>query len=141
CSECSAESLKWLGRCASCQAWGTVEELTVAALGRPAGRAAGVARTAVEAALPITQVAAGQAEAWPTGLSEFDRVLGGGLVPGGVVLLAGEPGVGKSTLLLAVGANAARGGRRVLVLTGEETAAQVQSRAARIGALADTLFL
>ena len=68
-------------------------------------------------------------------------MLGGGLVPGAVVLLAGEPGVGKSTLLLAVAAKAARAGQRVLVVTGEETAAQVQSRAARIGALAETLYL
>jgi DNA repair protein RadA/Sms len=91
--------------------------------------------------LPITQVPADTARSWPSGLSEFDRVLGGGLVPGAVVLLAGEPGVGKSTLLLAVAAKAAREGRRVLVVTGEETAAQVQSRAARIGALAETLYL
>jgi DNA repair protein RadA/Sms len=141
CSECAAESLKWLGRCASCQAWGTVEELSAAAVGRPGGRVAARAAVPIQAALPITEVVAGEAEAWATGLSEFDRVLGGGLVPGGVVLLAGEPGVGKSTLLLAIGANAARAGRRVLVVTGEETAAQVQSRAARIGALAETLYL
>jgi DNA repair protein RadA/Sms len=101
----------------------------------------GRARTAVTAALPITEVPAGGANSWPSGLAEFDRVLGGGLVPGAVVLLAGEPGVGKSTLLLAVAARAARECRRVLVVTGEETAAQVQGRAARIGALEQTLFL
>jgi DNA repair protein RadA/Sms len=142
CTECSAESLKWLGRCASCQAWGTVEELGPrAASGGFGGRAGSVARQVVTAALPITEVSADGARSWPSGLSEFDRVLGGGLVPGAVVLLAGEPGVGKSTLLLAVAARAARSGRRVLVVTGEETAAQVQSRAARIDALAETLYL
>ncbi len=142
CTECSAESLKWLGRCASCQAWGTVEELSPrASTGGFAGRAGSVARPVASAALPITEVPSDKARSWPSGLSEFDRVLGGGLVPGAVVLLAGEPGVGKSTLLLAVAAQAARDGRRVLVVTGEETAAQVQSRAARIGALAETLYL
>ncbi len=142
CTECSAESLKWLGRCASCQAWGTVEELSPrAGAGGFSGRAGSVPRPVVTAALPITEVPPNTARSWPCGLSEFDRVLGGGLVPGAVVLLAGEPGVGKSTLLLVVAAQAARAGRRVLVVTGEETAAQVQSRAARIGALAETLYL
>ncbi len=142
CTECSAESLKWLGRCASCQAWGTVEELAArAASGGFGARAGSVARPVVAAALPITEIPADTARSWPSGLSEFDRVLGGGLVPGAVVLLAGEPGVGKSTLLLVVAAQAARSGRRVLVVTGEETAAQVQSRAARIDALAETLYL
>jgi DNA repair protein RadA/Sms len=142
CTECSAESLKWLGRCGSCQAWGTVEELSPRATGGGfTGRAGSVPRPVVSPALPITSVPADTARSWPSGLSEFDRVLGGGLVPGAVVLLAGEPGVGKSTLLLAVAAKAARGGKRVLVVTGEETAAQVQSRAARIGALAETLYL
>ena len=142
CSECAAESVKWLGRCVSCQSWGTVDEVTGrVASGSSIGRGGARSRTAVSAALPITEIPAGGATSWPSGLSEFDRVLGGGLVPGAVVLLAGEPGVGKSTLLLAVAARAARDGRRVLVVTGEETAAQVQGRAARIGALEQSLFL
>jgi DNA repair protein RadA/Sms len=81
------------------------------------------------------------ARAVPTGISEFDRVLGGGLVPGAVVLLAGEPGVGKSTLLLDVAATAARNGRRVLYITGEESAGQVRLRAERIHALDGNLLL
>src|SRR5690242_12535982 len=97
CTECSAESLKWLGRCGSCQAWGTVEELASRPTGGGfGGRAGSVARPVSAAALPITEIPADSARSWPSGLSEFDRVLGGGLVPGGVVLLAGEPGVGKS---------------------------------------------
>src|SRR4029077_2459522 len=91
-------------------------------------------------AVPITKVDARAASARPTGLSELDRVLGGGLVPGAVVLLAGEPGVGKSTLLLEAGALAAEHGR-VLYVTGEESAAQVRLRADRIGAVSDELFL
>lgn len=141
CTECSAESLKWLGRCSSCQAWGTVEQVEACAVPFGLISRGGRAGATVTAALPITEVPAGAAQSWPCGLAEFDRVLGGGLVPGAVVLLAGEPGVGKSTLLLAVGACAARAGRRVLVVTGEETAAQVQSRAARIEALEESLYL
>ncbi len=92
------------------------------------------------AALPIGQVDALAAQARATGMGELDRVLGGGLVPGAVVLLAGEPGVGKSTLLLEAGALAATAGR-VLYVTGEESAAQVRLRADRIGAVSDSLFL
>jgi len=90
--------------------------------------------------VPIGRVDAAAARAVPTGLSELDRVLGGGLVPGAVVLLAGEPGVGKSTLLLEAGALAAASGR-VLYVTGEESAAQVRLRADRIGAVSDSLYL
>jgi DNA repair protein RadA/Sms len=91
-------------------------------------------------AVPISLVDAGAAAMRPTGMGELDRVLGGGLVPGAVVLLAGEPGVGKSTLLLEAGALAAASGR-VLYVTGEESAAQVRLRADRIGAVSDSLYL
>jgi DNA repair protein RadA/Sms len=92
-------------------------------------------------ARPIADVPAEGAEHRPTGVAELDRVLGGGLVPGSVVLLAGEPGVGKSTLLITAAARIAQSGRRCLVVTGEESAAQVRLRAGRIDALADDLFL
>jgi DNA repair protein RadA/Sms len=91
--------------------------------------------------VPIGDVDAQTARARSTGVGEFDRVLGGGIVPGAVVLMAGEPGIGKSTLALDVAARAARSGRSVLYVSGEESAAQVKLRAERIGALADTLFL
>ncbi len=91
-------------------------------------------------AVPIGLIDATAARARPTGLDELDRVLGGGLVPGAVVLLAGEPGVGKSTLLLEAGARAATTGR-VLYVTGEESAAQVRLRADRIGAMSESLYL
>jgi DNA repair protein RadA/Sms len=93
------------------------------------------------AAQPIREVDPAEAKAVPTGLGELDRVLGSGLTPGGVVLLAGEPGVGKSTLLLAVASRWAQAGRKVLYVSAEESAAQVGRRAQRIGALADGLFL
>jgi DNA repair protein RadA/Sms len=108
-----------------------------------AGAVAGsVAATAPRApACPIDQVSAQVAAARPTGVDEVDRVLGGGLVPGAVVLLAGEPGVGKSTLLLDVAARAARAGRTVLCVTGEESAEQVRARAGRIRAVDARLLL
>jgi len=111
-----------------------------------AGPGGGAPRTVAAAptrgpARPIDQIDVDAAVARPTGVPELDRVLGGGLVPGAVVLLAGEPGVGKSTLLLDVAARAARGGRRVLYVTGEESAAQVRLRAGRIGALDPKLLL
>ncbi|UQA93905.1 DNA repair protein RadA [Streptomyces halobius] len=136
CTECGWTTAKWLGRCPECQAWGTVEEFG----GAPAVRTTAPGRVTT-AALPIGQVDGRQATARSTGVPELDRVLGGGLVPGAVALLAGEPGVGKSTLLLDVAAKAASGNHRTLYVTGEESASQVRLRADRIGALDDHLYL
>ncbi len=135
CAQCGWESLRWVGRCAECQAWGTVD--SVDAPPAAALRAASVARPA----RPITEVDADDAQRHRTGLAEFDRVLGDGLVAGSVVLVTGEPGVGKSTLLLELAAREARAGRRVLYLSGEESAGQVRMRAGRMGALEPTLYL
>ncbi len=107
---------------------------------RPGGALALVPRQGAVPAVPISPVDARAASARPTGLAELDRVLGGGLVPGAVVLLAGEPGVGKSTLLLEAGAMASESGR-VLYVTGEESAEQVRLRADRIGAVGPELYL
>jgi DNA repair protein RadA/Sms len=134
CTECGWSSLKWVGRCGECQAWGTVAEVGAA----PVRTAAA---TPLRPAVPIGDVDAATARAATTGVGEFDRVLGGGLVPGAVVLMAGEPGIGKSTLALDVAARAAREGRTVLYVSGEESAAQVRLRAERIGAVAPTLYL
>ncbi|MER7989664.1 DNA repair protein RadA [Streptomyces noursei] len=136
CTECGWSTAKWLGRCPECQAWGTVEEFG----GAPAVRTTAPGRVTT-AALPIGQVDGRQATARSTGVPELDRVLGGGLVPGAVVLLAGEPGVGKSTLLLDVAAKAASAEHRTLYVTGEESASQVRLRADRIGALDEDLYL
>jgi DNA repair protein RadA/Sms len=116
--------------------------VVAAAPATPARATALVAAAAPAApAQPISQVDLQTARATPTGVGELDRVLGGGLVPGVVVLLAGEPGVGKSTLLLEVAHRGARAGRRPLYVTGEESAGQVRLRAQRTGALHDDLFL
>ncbi len=139
CSECGWQAAKWAGRCGECQAWGSVAEV-----GAVTARTA-PATTVRSPAQPIGEVDITRAVARSTGVAEFDRVLGGGLVPGAVVLVAGEPGIGKSTLLLDVAARAARSGehgdRKVLYVSGEESAAQVRSRAERIEAMARTLFL
>jgi DNA repair protein RadA/Sms len=94
-----------------------------------------------KAAKPITEHSGIESGHLPTGVGEFDRVLGGGIVPGAVILLSGEPGVGKSTLLLDVAAHAARGGRKVLYVSAEESAGQVYLRASRTGGLNDNLYL
>jgi DNA repair protein RadA/Sms len=152
CAECGWQTPKWTGRCGECQAWGTVEETVAPRLVRAGIRAAGYGGSAggsasrlgggpmSTAAMPIGNVDAAAATARPTGLDELDRVLGGGLVPGVVLLLAGEPGVGKSTLLLEAAALAAARGP-VLYITGEESAAQVRLRADRIGAVHESLYL
>ncbi|GAA3764626.1 DNA repair protein RadA/Sms [Spinactinospora alkalitolerans] len=134
CAECGWTTLKWVGRCGECQAWGTVEEAGAPAWG-------GVEPVRVGSpALPISEIDVEAAHASATGLDELDRVLGGGVVPGGVLLLAGEPGVGKSTLLLEVAALYADAGP-VLYVTGEESTGQVRLRAERLGALAPKLYL
>src|SRR6201991_4313664 len=135
CSECGWEAAKWVGRCGECQAWGSVAEAAAAPTGRTA--ASPVTRPAV----PIAQVSVEDSTFRTSGVPELDRVLGGGLVPGAAILLAGEPGVGKSTLLLEVAAQTARSHRRTLYVTGEESASQVRLRADRSGGVHDELFL
>jgi DNA repair protein RadA/Sms len=141
CTECGWTTPKWVGRCGECRSWGTVDEVAPATGPRTAPA------VVTDPALPIGEVDLESARAKPTGVGEFDRVLGGGLVPGGVVLVAGEPGIGKSTLLLDVAARAARGQpdgegpRRVLYVSGEESTSQVRARAERIEAMARTLYL
>ena len=144
CSECSAESVKWLGRCVSCQAWGTVEEVTVAPRARRRLRARRCRPGRAPVVLPrcrSPRFRPGGANRWPSGLSEFDRVLGGGLVPGRSCCWPASPGWASPPCCSQWPPGRPAAGARVLVVTGEETAAQVQSRAARIGALEQSLYL
>lgn len=170
CSECGWSGSKWYGRCPECGEWGTVNEFReakVSGLSRTTRASrmtrAGSAVSAVSAgsdknattaatyatstaAQPITAIKADDAMRIHTGFGEFDRVLGGGLVPGSVTLIAGEPGIGKSTLLLESAANIAKqaksnGNPPVLYISGEESASQVKLRASRINAVNDHLLL
>ncbi len=139
CTECGWSTLKWAGRCGECQAWGTVIEASeIVGLAK---RMQPVPVSDTSAARPITEIGADSVAHWPSGIDEFDRVLGGGIVPGATILLSGEPGVGKSTLLLEVASRAAETGARVLYVSAEESASQVRLRAQRTGALQPTLYL
>lgn len=144
CATCGAQSPKWLGRCTECGTWGSVSESVLPAARVSSGRAAssaGGARRSVPVPVPIGEVVISGAAPLPTELAELDRVLGGGLVPGSVTLIGGEPGMGKSTLLMqALGRIAARGARCLLVCA-EESAAQVRVRADRLGVLAPELLV
>ena len=138
CGECGAESAKWAGRCPGCGGWETLVE-EVVDRSRPelvAPRLRPMAR-----AVPIAEVDTGSWAARPTGIAELDRVLGGGLVPGSVTLVGGEPGIGKSTLLLQVLAAMAAAGHRCLLVSAEESAQQVRLRAERLGAVHPRLWL
>jgi len=135
CTACGAESPKWQGRCPACGEWNTLEEAAPREQSRlVAGRvrpAAGVA--SVGDALTLDRVSGAEARRRPTGLGECDRVLGGGIVPGSLVLLGGDPGIGKSTLALQLARRAGRAEQPALYCTGEESAAQLAMRAERIG--------
>jgi DNA repair protein RadA/Sms len=133
--ECGWASVRWVGRCGGCQEWGSVAEAFA-----PAGGASAAVAPAVPA-VPIGEIDPAAAGRTPTGVGELDRVLGGGFVPGAVVLLAGEPGVGKSTLLLDVAARWARRSGPALYVSGEESIGQIRLRADRIGASSPSLFV
>jgi DNA repair protein RadA/Sms len=134
CGECGLTVAKWLGQCPECQAWGSITEVG-------ASRAQVTAGAVTSPARPIDSIEVEAAQSRSTGIDELDRVLGGGLVAGAVVLLAGEPGAGKSTLCLELAARAARDGAPTLYVTGEESAAQVRLRAERTGGLDPHLWL
>ena len=132
CQECGYRSLKWLGRCPGCGGWGTLVEEAPKKEKAP-GRKAQV--------LPLTEVSQKAYQRFKTGLSELDQVLGGGLVPGSLILLGGDPGIGKSTILLQVAQHLATNYGPVYYLSGEESAEQVRIRAERLGVLSPEIFL
>jgi DNA repair protein RadA/Sms len=139
CTECGHASARWSGRCAGCGAWNTlVEERAPAggASGAGGGAAAGAGRGRAATPVRLADVRADRVPRLATGIGEFDRVLGGGLVPGSLVLLGGPPGIGKSTLTGMTLGHLAAAGRRTLYLSGEESAAQVRLRAERLGGAA-----
>src|SRR3954447_65358 len=144
CSDCGSVSARWVGRCPGCGEWNTLVEESAAT--RPAGGGASglgpsTAREPAATPTPLADVDPANAIAWPTGLTELDRVLGGGLVSGSVTLLGGEPGIGKSTLLLQAIGRVGAAGTRALLVCAEESVEQVRLRAGRLQALAPSLLV
>ena len=133
CTECGHEHPKWVGRCEACAAWNSVAEEPVLVRAARAGiKRAGRAQTLVAPPARLREVATRPLERWRTGLPEFDFVLGGGIVPGSMILIGGEPGIGKSTLLLQAAARLETAGRTVLYASGEESPDQIRLRADRL---------
>jgi DNA repair protein RadA/Sms len=136
CTECGGESLRWAGQCPHCHAWNTLQEFHV----RKATKDARPKSSPPARAIAITELAADDAPRTKLAWGELNRVLGGGIVTGSLVLIGGEPGVGKSTLLMHAAAQVARGGK-VLYVSGEESGQQVRMRAERLGALEPGILL
>jgi DNA repair protein RadA/Sms len=132
CRECGSATPQWLGRCPECGEWGTLTE----ELDRPAARPLGT-----DVPVPLAEIDPVGATCRSTGIPELDRVLDGGLVPGSVTLLGGEPGMGKSTLVLQALAAMCDRGARALLVTAEESKEQVRLRASRLGASPPGLFV
>ncbi len=132
CSQCGHVSAKWLGRCPGCEEWNTLTEEPPAAGGRAHARGAGAPRARAARPVALADVRAHEVARLKTGIGELDRVLGGGLVPGSLVLLGGSPGIGKSTLTSMALGNLAGAGHRTLYVSGEESAAQIKLRAERL---------
>src|SRR5262249_50135635 len=140
CQNCGAVASRWAGKCAGCGEWNTlIEEADITA----AAPGSGLARAAKGRAVELQSLAkeTQRVVRLPTGLAELDRVTGGGIVPGSALLIGGEPGIGKSTLLLQLAAAFATAGRRALYFSGEEAAEQVRLRAVRLGLSAAPLAL
>jgi DNA repair protein RadA/Sms len=136
CQECGKESSKWVGRCPDCGQWNTMVEIKASALAAPARPVMPVAPP-----LELSEVTIETADRFPVAIGEFDRVLGGGLVAGSLVLVSGDPGIGKSTLLLQASASLASAAKSVVYVTGEETAHQIKLRAERLGLGGRGLFI
>jgi DNA repair protein RadA/Sms len=139
CQQCGHEAIRWLGRCPDCGVWNSLtEELVV---DRPARAAGAAVAPAGLAPRPVTEISLDDHQRAPCGMLEFDRVLGGGCVPGSVVLIGGDPGIGKSTLLMQVAARLGEARGTTLYVTGEESPQQVRMRAERLGTLSERLLL
>ena len=140
CQQCGYETAKWMGQCPGCREWNTfVEE---PAEEKHAGISAGNRRNSqIVEPMPLSRVEMTDQERFTTGIGELDRVLGGGIVPASLVLVGGDPGIGKSTLLLLVCKNLADAHHSVLYISGEESLQQIKIRADRIGSFTESLEL
>ncbi|MGN0316118.1 MAG: DNA repair protein RadA [Fusicatenibacter sp.] len=140
CQNCGYESGKWMGQCPGCREWNTFVEEPVA-VGMTSASESAARRTTKRKPMHLSEIATSSEERIPTGIRELDRVLGGGIVPGSLTLVGGDPGIGKSTLLLQVCQMISREGRKVLYISGEESLRQIKLRAVRIGKFSDQLTL
>ena len=139
CQSCGHRAPKWLGKCPECEAWNTLAEEKIKTTN--SNRKAGNGAVDVKSVQPVTAVEALTQNRLITGIGEFDRTLGGGLVEGSLTLIGGDPGIGKSTLLLQSMGEMAKSGAKVLYVSGEESPAQIKLRADRLGALSDNLLV
>jgi len=139
CTDCGYESPKWYGKCPGCGAWNSMVEETEKVV-KTQGISSGIFHTK-EKPLPIINIESGKEPRILTGIGELNRVLGGGIVPGSLVLVGGDPGIGKSTLLLQTSNEMANSGRKVLYVSGEESVRQTKLRAERLGALSPNLYV
>ena len=142
CQECGYESSKWMGQCPGCKAWNTLVEETIST---KKGTSSGIGSFQNSGKRPepvrLTDISLSEDERQLTKIGELDRVLGGGIVPGSLVLVGGDPGIGKSTLLLQVCRNLANSKRKVLYISGEESMHQIKMRAERIGTFEEEMLL
>ncbi len=139
CSECGSETANWAGKCPACGAWNTLKELNLDAGAQKKGGAQGRAASAQKPRL-LSELDSSAELRFSTGISEFDRVLGGGAVIGSLVLVGGAPGIGKSTLLLQM-CGQAGAGKKILYITGEESGRQLKLRATRLGIVNEELYV
>lgn len=137
CASCGATAPRWVGRCADCGEFNTFSEEQARRESKSISRWVFTS----DEPKPLSEIAAQDEERWSTGIAELDRVIGGGLVPGSLILLGGEPGIGKSTLVLQAAGSLADREKTVLIVTGEESVAQVKMRADRLGNFSDRLLL
>ncbi|MBE6534892.1 MAG: DNA repair protein RadA, partial [Ruminococcaceae bacterium] len=135
CRECGATSIKWLGKCPDCASWNSFDEIAVAAENKSAKN-----KLNSNKAEKFSEISLPEYMRTGTGMNELDRVLGGGLVDGSVVLLSGEPGIGKSTLLLQICSELSKK-RKVLYVSGEESKGQLKLRAERLGIAGESIYL
>ena len=140
CSECGYESAKWMGQCPSCGNWNTFVEQPAGSAGSSASRTPAKSGTAGRPKR-ISEIAADEEPRFSSGSPEMDRVLGGGIVQGSLILVGGDPGIGKSTLLLQVCRSVSSAGRKILYVSGEESLRQIRMRADRIGTFGSDLYL
>ena len=138
CTECGNETSKWMGQCPACKAWNTLVEEPVSSSGT---RSVKKVSNSERKAYHLSDISMDESVRASTGIAEMDRVLGGGIVHGSLTLLGGDPGIGKSTLLLQMCENISRAGRKVLYISGEESLQQIKLRAQRLGSFGDDLLL